>query len=261
MPDALSRLPTENTRKPAEEEVFDYHLSLMEISTEFSTRIKRGYLRDKAWKRIYEALQKDNAKGLPFVMKEELLYEEDPDSGRSRLCIPKSVEQEVFRLAHDEQFHRGFHRTYHDIAEALYLRKLSKRLRRYILHCPSYAVTQTKRHTTYGSLQPIKTPNIPFHTITMDFILALPETTDGYDCILTITDKFSKKIYLIHGREDYDAEAWARKILYHLQDWGVPRAIISDRDPKFLSKYWKETFRQLNTELLVSTAYHPQTDG
>lgn len=44
-------------------------------------------------------------------------------------------------------------------------------------------------------------------------------------------------------------------------DWGIPRAIISDRDPKFMSSFWRKLFQLLDTKLLVSTAYHPQTDG
>jgi hypothetical protein len=46
-----------------------------------------------------------------------------------------------------------------------------------------------------------------------------------------------------------------------ITDWGVPKAIISDRDPKFLAEMWKGIFRRLGTKLLTSTAYHPQTDG
>ena len=44
-------------------------------------------------------------------------------------------------------------------------------------------------------------------------------------------------------------------------DWGLPKQIISDRDPKFLSMVWKTIFKQLGVKLLYSIAYHPQTDG
>ena len=42
---------------------------------------------------------------------------------------------------------------------------------------------------------------------------------------------------------------------------GIPRAIISDRDPRFLSRFLQELFRLLGTNLRMSTAYHPETDG
>lgn len=43
----------------------------------------------------------------------------------------------------------------------------------------------------------------------MDFILALPITSKGYDTLLTITDKFSKRILLMPGNETFDAPNWA----------------------------------------------------
>ena len=43
--------------------------------------------------------------------------------------------------------------------------------------------------------------------------------------------------------------------------WGLPRAIISDRDRKFVSEVWKEIFRLHKVDLMYSTAWHPQTDG
>ena len=46
-----------------------------------------------------------------------------------------------------------------------------------------------------------------------------------------------------------------------LIDWGLPGELITDRDPKFLSKFWMALFEKLGVKLLYSTAYHPQTDG
>ena len=81
--------------------------------------------------------------------------------------------------------------------------------------------------------------------------------------LLTVTDKFFKRILLIPRKDTWGATEWAGTVLDHLlsNDWGVPRVMISDRDPKFLSSFWTEIFKRLGTELLVSTMYHPQTDG
>ncbi|MBW0532002.1 hypothetical protein O181_071717 [Austropuccinia psidii MF-1] len=42
---------------------------------------------------------------------------------------------------------------------------------------------------------------------------------------------------------------------------GVPKIIISDRDPKFTSEFWTNLYDILGTKLKFSTVYHPQTDG
>ena len=52
---------------------------------------------------------------------------------------------------------------------------------------------------------PINRPGIPFYTITIDFIVTLPITTDNLDTLLTVTDKFSKRVYLIPGKSTYNA--------------------------------------------------------
>ncbi len=114
-------------------------------------------------------------------------------------------------------------------------------------------------------MQPILSPPRPFHTITIDFILALPvsKKPDEFDSILSVTDKFSKAVTFIPGRKTMTAEDWAIGLMDRLAllNWGLPRAIISDRDAKFTAALWKGIFKQLNISLLYSTTYHPQTDG
>jgi hypothetical protein len=65
-------------------------------------------------------------------------------------------------------------------------------------------------------MQPILTPPIPFHTITIDFILRLPTSFDGYDCVMSVTDKFTKRVTFIPGKTTWKAKDWARALLAHL---------------------------------------------
>lgn len=107
----------------------------------------------------------------------------------------------------------------------------------------------------------------------MDFILALPEipaiapwSIDGFSVfnyIITDTCKFSKKSLLIPGHNTYGAKQWAIILIRILLlcDWGIPRAFISDRDPKFVSDLWKAIWSTMNVKLLFTTAWHPQADG
>lgn len=103
---------------------------------------------------------------------------------------------------------------------------------------------------------------MPFHTLTLDFILALPTSEESYDTILSVTDKFTKRTTGISGKATWSAAQWANALLDRLEtaDWGIPKALISDRDRKFLSELWEALFQRLGVSLLYSTTYHPQTD-
>ena len=89
-------------------------------------------------------------------------------------------------------------------------------------------------------LQPILSPAVLYHTITLDFILGLPCLVNGNDCVLTITNKYTKQIGLIPGKMTWSAMDWAKALLKFFMsvDWGFPLVIISDRDKKFLSELW-----------------------
>ena len=96
----------------------------------------------------------------------------------------------------------------------------------------------------------------------MDFVYKLPRTQNGYDGIWVIVDRLTKSAHFIPVREKFSlnrlAELFISKVVkYH----GVPVSIISDRDPRFTSKFWIAFQEALGTRLLFSTAYHPQTDG
>ncbi|SLM33922.1 Ribonuclease H-like domain [Lasallia pustulata] len=243
----------------------------MTLSSSSTDKLVKAYNEDKQWSKIIGALRKhaesqkkekepEPPKNIQFRLIEGLVYYQELD-GRRRLCIPKSLEKKVFELAHDDNHHCGFHRAYDAVTSNLYLRKLSKHLKRYIDHCYSCQLNQTKRHVTYGSMVPIVMKSLPFRTIAMDFILGLPETEDGFDVALSVTDKCSKRVTLLLGKNTYKAEDWATVLLEGLTDWGIPDAIITDQDPKFMSEFWKELATKLKIEMLTSTAYHPQTDG
>jgi hypothetical protein len=171
---------------------------------------------------------------------------------------------EVFALAHSNG-HPGFGKLFDTLNTAFYIRGLSRQLREFLKHCPQCLVYQTRRHRPHGIYQPIESPPCPFHTITIDLVLALPVSisVERFDSMLTVTCKFSKRVLLIPGQATWSAAQWAKPLLKALcfVDWGIPKTILSDRDPKFLTELWTELFALLGTKLLYSTAYHPQTDG
>ena len=96
----------------------------------------------------------------------------------------------------------------------------------------------------------------------MDLITDLP-TSKGYDAILTIVDQgCSKATKFIPCTKTITGDGVAQLYLRHLFPWfGLPKRVISDRDPRFTSTFATELTSQLNIQQNLSTAFHPHTDG
>lgn len=111
-----------------------------------------------------------------------------------------------------------------------------------------------------GLLCPLPIPDGAWQDLTMDFVEGLPKS-DGYNAILVVVDRFTKYAHFFPLKYLFTAMQVAKVILNNIiKLHGIPRTIISDRDQIFTSSMWKELFRLLNTQLQMSSAYHPQTD-
>jgi transposase InsO family protein len=95
----------------------------------------------------------------------------------------------------------------------------------------------------------------------MDFITHLPNNY-GYDAILVVIDRLTKMKHFIYCKKTCNSKEIAR--LYVKYIWklhNLPRTIVSDRGPQFVSEFWKHLTKRLKITILLSTAYHSKTDG
>ena len=128
----------------------------------------------------------------------------------------------------------------------------------------AWSICQQNKHenvATPGLLQPLLIPHAPFIDISMDFINGLPKS-EGKDVIMVVVDLFNKYAHFMSLSHPYSAPTVAKIFMdnvYKLH--GLPASVVSDRDPVFLSKFWKELFTIQRVNLLYSSAYHTQTDG
>ncbi|GJT93509.1 putative reverse transcriptase domain-containing protein [Tanacetum coccineum] len=98
--------------------------------------------------------------------------------------------------------------------------------------------------------------------ITMDFITKLPKTSNGHDTIWVIVDRLTKSAHFIPTQETDSMETLTRLYIKEIVSrHRVPISIISDRDSHFTSRFWQSLQSALGTQLDMSTAYHPETDG
>ncbi|GJZ33791.1 putative reverse transcriptase domain-containing protein [Tanacetum coccineum] len=101
-----------------------------------------------------------------------------------------------------------------------------------------------------------------WENITMDFVTKLSKTSSGQDTIWVIVDRLTKSDHFLPMKETDSMEKLTRQYLKEVVSrHGVPVSIIFDRDSKFTSHFWKSLNEALGTQLDMSTAYHPHTDG
>lgn len=252
------------------------------VSSDLKTRIALGYEADpyyqsdfKRYKCLLDEARKENAscnqiESAQFVYRQEghepgLIYMEDPFDKRLRLCLPRNVWLDVFHEAHDNLNHANVDRAIRVLRQDYFIKNMHSELKKYCETCPSCDVNSTKRHAPYGLLQPIKTPSVIWQVITMDFVVKLPVSKlleFSYDSFLTVTDKFSKAIIIVPGREDWNAKLWAEAYYRSVWKlWGFPQTIITDRGGQFISVFWRALFKKARTRLHTTTAYHAQGDG
>ena len=131
----------------------------------------------------------------------DIIYHVDFDTRRS--CISVAMKREIFRLAHDENQHSEIHRCYDRIINTMYIFRLSRKIRRYIEHCSTCQLIQTKRHRSYEELMSITFSSRSFHIIVIDFILTM---SDEMNIIISITCKHSRRISLIFDKKIYEAK-------------------------------------------------------
>jgi hypothetical protein len=95
----------------------------------------------------------------------------------------------------------------------------------------------------------------------MDFMVSLPPSR-GFDAIMVVVDRFSKMAHFIPTKDEVAAQEIRRLFFTHVfKHHGLSKDIVSDRDPKFTSKFWRALWKCMGSELKMSTLFCPQIDG
>jgi hypothetical protein len=157
--------------------------------------------------------------------------------------------------------HAGISKTMKRLSENFYWEHMRRDVHDYIRKCVVCQQTKYSTARPNGLPQPLPLPNHVWEDLSMDFITGLP-LSKGYSVILVVVDRFSKAIHLGALQSGFTAYKVAELFVSIVcKHHGLPRSIVSDRDPIFISKFWRDLFKFSGTFLRMSSAYHPQTDG
>jgi hypothetical protein len=233
-------------------------LSQLKLESVILQRIIDAQKNDEGMKHIREKIRAGKAN----------CFRED-DQGvvwfNNRIVVPKNegVRQQILDEAHLIRYsiHPGSTKMYQDLKQHYWWTKMKIEIALYVARCDTCRRVKAIHMKSAGPLQSLPIPTWKWEDISMDFILGLPRTAKGYDSIWVIVDRLTKIAHFLPVRVKYTVAMYAELYIARILSLhGVPKTIVSDRGPQFVSKFWEELHKALD-KLLHSSAYHPQTSG
>ena len=182
-----------------------------------------------------------------------------------KLCIPEGPSRmRLLREAHDSPTggHWGRNKTLSYLRSHFYWPGLSSDVLDYVKTCHHCQINKARNHKIFGDPSPLGVPQGRWEEVSLDYLGGLPKSSLGYTHVLLFVDRLSKMMHAVPVTNSVTAQETADLFLNHVARYhGIPRKVVSDRDPRFLSEFWKQLFDGFGTTLGMSTAYHPETDG
>ncbi|GJP36333.1 hypothetical protein CLOM_g20854 [Closterium sp. NIES-68] len=185
---------------------------------------------------------------IPLAEKRHLLQWDNDIAyrkGSTKIWVPNypPLRQLLLEEYHDVLYarHFGNNKTLTGIAKHYYWPHMADDVQKFVTSCTTCQRMKSSKKKKAGLLQPLLVPEQPWQVVSLDFITGLPTTTSGHDAILVVIDKFSKMGHFIPTHTTACTEETAQPfVCYIISQHGIPTTLISDRDPKFTSKFWKE---------------------
>ncbi|GJW17496.1 putative reverse transcriptase domain-containing protein [Tanacetum coccineum] len=186
-------------------------------------------------------------------------------NGRSWLpCYGQLKDCDHATIPHKSKylFIPGSDKMYQDMKKLYWWPNMKANIATYVSKCLTCAKVKAEHQRPSGLLVQPEIPQWKWDNITMDFVMKLLKSLQGYDTIWVIVDRLTKSAIFVPMRETDPMYKLARMYLKEVvTKHGILVSIICNRDPRFASNSWKSLQKALGISLDMSTAYHPQTDG
>ena len=158
--------------------------------------------------------------------------------------------------------HPGKTRTLELISRHYWWSNMNRNVNDYVAACDKCQRSKVASGKPTGLLQPLPVPANPWDSVSMDFIVGLPPTSAGFNAILVVVDRLTKMAHLMPCKDTTTAEQFAELFFNNIvRLHGIPKSTISDRGSLFTSNFWKALCKLLGVDSVLSSAYHPETDG
>ncbi|GJY69906.1 putative reverse transcriptase domain-containing protein [Tanacetum coccineum] len=158
--------------------------------------------------------------------------------------------------------HPGSDNMYQDLKKLYWWPNMNAIVAEYVGKCLTCSRVKEECQKPSGLLIQPEIPTWKWERITMDFVTKLPKTSNEHDTIWFIVDRLTKSAHFIPTKATDSMETLTRLYIKEIiSRHEVPISIISDRDSHFTSRFWQSMQNALGTQLEMSTAYHPETDG
>ena len=221
--------------------------------------LKDSYKTDEEYQQLISALTFGTSGPDGFSLQNDiLLYKE-----MVFLSAASPLKSLILHHVHDSPLrgHSSYLKTLYRVKQDFFWWGMKKDVKDHIRDCEICQRIKVETSKPGGLLQPLPIPYRPCTDISMDFMDSLPKS-HGYEVILVVVDRLTKYVHFVALSHPYTA---ARVSVVFMRDifklHCMPQSIVCDRDAVFTSKFWAELLKLQGTDLAMSLAYHPQTDG
>ena len=179
-----------------------------------------------------------------------------PDDKELKKKLPFEAHNTIFTI------HPRDNKMYQDLKQHSWWKGMKRDVIEYVSKCLMCQQVKAEHQVPTGLLNPLPISQCKWDNITMDFASGFPLTQQKHDFVWVIVDRLTKSAHFIPVMIDYSMDRQAELYMNEIvQLYGVPLSIVSNRDPCFTSRFWKELQSALGTKLNFSTVFHLQTDG
>jgi hypothetical protein len=231
--------------------------------SDLKSRILDGLVTNQHYLHVKENLQQGD---VHQKMKEYEIKEDRLLMHKNRIYVPSSGELRnlVLKEMHDVPYarHPDYQKTITAARSQFFWMRMNNDVADYIARCMECQRVKDDHRKPTGLLQPLPIREKKWEVITMDFIIGLPNTNKQHDSIMVVVDKLTKATHFVPVKTTHTSANIAEIFMKEISRLhGIPRTIVSDRDTKFTSNFWRGFFKGFGTNRNFSTTFHLQKDG